>query len=214
MSVIFQDVTRFVELEAELQASHHELETALEELQSTNEELETTNEELQSTNEELETTNEELQSTNEELETMNEELRSTNEELETVNDEARQRAGQLSGVNEFLESVLESIHGALAVVDLELRVEVWNVQAEDLWGMRADEAIGQQFPALDIGLPVQELTRPLRDALGGTRSVTEVHATTRRGRAIVCQVTCSPLHGGDGAITGALALMEDLGTQR
>jgi two-component system CheB/CheR fusion protein len=67
----FYDVTEYKSLEAELQHSKQELETAYEELQSTNEELETTNEELQSTIEELETTNEELQSTNEELETMN-----------------------------------------------------------------------------------------------------------------------------------------------
>jgi two-component system, chemotaxis family, CheB/CheR fusion protein len=211
MSVIFQDVTRFIELEEELQTSHHELETALEELQSTNEELETTNEELQSTNEELETTNEELQSTNEELETMNEELQSTNEELETVNDEAGQRADQLTGANTFLESVLASIQGGLVVVDRDLRVEVWNDQAEDMWGMRADEVLAQQLPALDIGLPVQELTRPLRDAFEGARTTIEVPATTRRGRSITCRVSCSPLLASDGTIMGAIALMEALG---
>jgi two-component system CheB/CheR fusion protein len=211
MSVIFQDVTRYIELEEELQASHHELETALEELQSTNEELETTNEELQSTNEELETTNEELQSTNEELETMNEELQSTNEELETVNEEARQRTDELSGVNEFLNSVLTWIHGGLVVVDRDLRVEVWNAQAEEFWGMRSDEVIGQQFPALDIGLPVQEVTQRLRDALSGTRSKIELAATTRRGRSITCSVTCSPLLAYDGTVSGALAIMEEVG---
>src|SRR5206468_8701532 len=74
----FSDITLHRQLEDELHAANHELETAYEELQSTNEELETTNEELQSTVEELETTNEELQATNEELETMNEELQSAN----------------------------------------------------------------------------------------------------------------------------------------
>src|SRR3954453_16309266 len=95
LSVIFQDVTRFIELEEELQASHHELETT------------------------------------------NEELQSTNEELETVNEESRQRSNELSGVNEFLASVLASIHGGLVVVDRDLRVDVWNDHAEDLWGMRS-----------------------------------------------------------------------------
>ncbi|HEY9737370.1 MAG TPA: chemotaxis protein CheR, partial [Trichocoleus sp.] len=60
VSINFDDVSRYVHLQAELEEANHELETAYEELQSTNEELETTNEELQSTNEELETTNEEL----------------------------------------------------------------------------------------------------------------------------------------------------------
>ena len=116
---------------------------AYEELQSTIEELETTNEELQSTNEELETTNEELQSTNEELETMNEELQSVNEELETTNDELRARGGEVDQVNAFLETVLKNIGTGVAVVDADQRVQIWNEQAEDLWGLRSNEAQGR-----------------------------------------------------------------------
>ena len=99
VSITFADVTEAHGLQAELERSRRELETAYEELQSTVEELETTNEELQSTNEELETTNEELQSTNEELETMNEELQSTNEELETINAELHDRTSELNRAN-------------------------------------------------------------------------------------------------------------------
>src|SRR5262249_50690631 len=90
-AIIFNDVSRFRQLQDELESTNRQLETAYEELQSTNEELETTNEELQSTVEELETTNEELQSTNEELETMNEELQSMNDELQTTNEQLRDR---------------------------------------------------------------------------------------------------------------------------
>ena len=95
-------------------------------MQSTNEELETTNEELQSTNEELETTNEELQSTNEELETMNEEMQSTNEECRrsTTSCACAPRAER---ANAFLKSVLSSLRGGVAVVDIELRIMIWNL---------------------------------------------------------------------------------------
>jgi two-component system CheB/CheR fusion protein len=144
-SITFLDVTATRRLELDLQSSHRELETAYEELQSTNEELETTNEELQSTVEELETTNEELQSTNEELETMNEELQSTNEELETVNEELRQRSEELRQVNGFLESILGSLRGGVAVVDSDFLVRVWNKRAEDLWGLRSDEVRGKNL---------------------------------------------------------------------
>ena len=106
VSIVFEDVSRYVALQRELEGNRRDLELAYEELQSTIEELETTNEELQSANEELQTTNEELQSTNEELETMNEELQSTNEELETINDELRDRTAELNQVNEFLEAIL------------------------------------------------------------------------------------------------------------
>lgn len=60
LTVIFNDVTRYRQLQDELSQVNRELEIAYEELQSTNEELETTNEELQSTVEELETTNKDL----------------------------------------------------------------------------------------------------------------------------------------------------------
>jgi two-component system CheB/CheR fusion protein len=209
-SVTFADVARFERLRSELERSKRELEMAYEELQSTVEELETTNEELQSTNEELETTNEELQSTNEELETMNEELQSTNEELETINDELRQRTGELDRVNAFLESILLSLGVAVAVLDREQRIQVWNEQAEDLWGLRADEVVGQHLLSLDIGLPVEKLRRPLRNALAGNREGNELvlDATNRRGRAIACKVTCLPLLVASKDVQGVIVLME------
>ena len=57
---------------------------------------------------------------------MNEELQSTNEELQTINDELAQRTAELNQVNEFLESIWASLGGAVAVLDPELRVLVWN----------------------------------------------------------------------------------------
>jgi two-component system CheB/CheR fusion protein len=210
VKIIFNDVTRFKELQRQLQQSKNELETAYEELQSTNEELETTNEELQSTVEELETTNEELQSTNEELETMNEELQSTNEELETVNHETRQRSVELNGVNAFLESILTSMRDAVVVLDRDFAVRAWNSRAEDLWGLRTDEVRGAHFLNLDIGLPVDRLRQPIRDCLAqtdGPRGAIEVTARNRRGREILCRINCMPLHDASGNVEGVILLM-------
>ncbi|HZI76365.1 MAG TPA: PAS domain-containing protein, partial [Gemmatimonadales bacterium] len=195
----------------ELQSANEELETTNEELQSTNEELETTNEELQSTVEELETTNEELQSTNEELETMNEELQSTNEELQTLNDELRQRGEDLNTSNAFLESVLSSLRGGVAVVDEELRVLAWNDQAAELWGLRGDEVDGKHLLNLDIGLPLDRVRPLLRKCLGGDakNQVITVDAVNRRGKSIQCQVTCTPLVGSHDGVRGAILLMEE-----
>src|SRR5437868_6982483 len=215
-AIAFADVSSAKRLQRELEHANQELETAYEELQSTNEELETTNEELQSTVEELETTNEELQSTNEELETMNEELQSTNEELHTINDELRQRSEELNTVNAFLESILTSLRGGVAVVDSELKVLVWNPTADELWGLRADEVIGRHLLGLDLGLPVERLKQPIRECLSGDRHFIEVEleATNRLGRAIRCRVTCSPLLGAHRAVRGAIVMMEDLDAQQ
>jgi two-component system CheB/CheR fusion protein len=207
--ITFVDVTGFHELEEQLRRSQREVESAYEELQSTVEELEPTNEELQSSNEELETTNEELQSTNEELETMNDELQSTNEELETMNDELRRRSLELNDVNVFFESVLLSVRVAVIVTDRQLRVVVWNREAEDLWGLRADEVEGQHLLNLEIGFPVDQLRDPIRTCLSGEsrRETFTARAMNRRGHSIETQIVCTPLAREDG-IQGVVILVE------
>ena len=208
--LVFKDVTEQHQLHHELEHTTKQLQAASEELQSTNEELETTNEELQSTVEELETTNEELQSTNEELETMNEELQSMNDELQGANEELRERSAQVVRLNDFMESILSSMSSAVIVLDRQLCVQAWNRNAQELWGVRADEAMGVHLLTLDTGLPVEPLkpllTRALADPL-------EVHqlahdATNRRGRPVHLGITVAPLVSPEGESTGVLLVMD------
>ncbi len=214
-AIMFNDVSRFRRLQDELEATNRQLETAYEELQSTNEELETTNEELQSTVEELETTNEELQSTNEELETMNEELQSMNDELQATNEELRERTSEISSLNDFMESILGSLDAAVIVVNREQIVQVWNRQAEDLWGLREDETVGQHFLNLDSGLPTEQLKPLIRDVIFTAAGSVELllEAINRRGRAVKLRVTVTPLLSGGEEPTGALLLLEQDGGQ-
>ncbi len=216
VSVVFTDVSRYRQLQEELEHANRGLEDAFAELQSTNEELETTNEELQSTIEELETTNEELQSTNEELETMNEELQSGNEELQTINDDLSVRTTELDEVNAFLESILTSLRGGVMVLDNDLVVQVWNHRSEDQWGLRGEEVQGQHFLNLDMGLPLERLRTVLRTALSGEPGPHEIvlDAVNRRGRPIRCRVTCTPLRGSDSEIRGVILLTEELEPER
>ena len=186
------------------------METAYEELQSTNEELETTNEELQSTIEELETTNEELQSTNEELETMNEELQSTNEELHAINDELRLRSLDLNRVNTFMTSILSNLKSGVAVLDNDMVVQIWSDKAEDMWGIRSDEAVGSHLLTLDIGLPLEQIKSEVRAVTSAEADFREVtlSATNRRGRQVACQVSLSRLIGDSESPEGVLMLMD------
>jgi two-component system CheB/CheR fusion protein len=224
-SVSFTDVTRSRRFQDELEHANRGLEAAYAELQSTNEELETTNEELQSTVEELETTNEELQSTNEELETMNEEMQSTNEELQTINDELGRRTAELNEVNALLESIWASLGRAVAVLDGDLRVLVWNQRSEDLWGVGQEEVQGKHLFNLDIGLPVDQVLPALRATLtsgsdgsdgsdgsngsdGPGAHTIVVQAANRRGKPVTCLVSCSPLLGSDRQVRGVIVLIE------
>jgi two-component system CheB/CheR fusion protein len=208
-AVSFVDLTQARQLRAELDRAHERLEAAYEELQSANEELETTNEELHSTVEELETTNEELQSANEEQETMNQELQSTNEELSSLNRRLEQGSLDLEQANGYLRAILASLSSAVVVMDRNLQVKLWNEKAEDLWGLRSDEAVGRPFLELDIGLPVGELREPLRQGLeegNGGKELT-LDGVNRRGRPMRYQVRSTPLHGPRGA-EGMILLLE------
>jgi len=208
-AVSFLDLTQARQLQAELARAHERLEAAYEELQSANEELETTNEELHSTVEELETTNEELQSANEEQETMNEELQSTNEQLSALNRRLEQGSIDLEQANGYLRAILSSLSSAVVVMDRNLHVKLWNEKAEDLWGLRSEEAIGRPFLELDIGLPVAELREPLRRGLveGNGSEELALDGINRRGRRLRYQVRSTPLHGQRGA-EGMILLLE------
>jgi two-component system, chemotaxis family, CheB/CheR fusion protein len=211
-AITFADVTDYARLESEHGKSKRELETAYEELQSTVEELETTNEELQSTNEELETTNEELQSANEELQTMNEELTSTNDELEAMNEEQRQHSEELDRLNLFFEGILGNLGVGVVVVDRERKVQLWNANSEDLWGLRADEVEVEDLLSLDIGLPLAELEEPLREVLSSSSSSSTdlvLEAVNRRGRSFHCEVRVMPLVSAKQGLYGGIVLMRE-----
>jgi two-component system CheB/CheR fusion protein len=210
VSIVFFDVSATRALLDKVVETNRQLEAAYQELQSTNEELETTNEELQSTVEELETTNEELQSTNEELETMNEELQSTNDELHTINDALRERSLELDESKSFVDSLVTSIHLGMVVVDREMDVVVWNRGCEQLWGLRADEAVGVPLASLDIGLPIAEVKPLIGKAFVDpeTTGETVVDAINRRGRPTRVRVTCTAFRASQSSVNGALLLME------
>jgi two-component system CheB/CheR fusion protein len=141
---------------------------------------------------------------------MNEELESTNTELETINTELQQRGTQLDHINLFMEQILANVRTGVAVLDKDLRVQLWNQQAEELWGVRASETVGHPLLSLDIGLPVGELVAPINEAIKNTNGFREVtlKATNRRGRRFMCRVQCSAMASVDGG-GGAILLMEE-----
>jgi two-component system CheB/CheR fusion protein len=217
VSISFTDETAYHHLQEEMELTRNDLEEAYDDVQSANEaletaneELETSNEELQSANEELETTNEELQSTNEEMETMNEELQSTNEELQTINDELRERTEQLAESNSFLDSILSGMEMGVVVLDDSLEIRVWSRGAEELWGLRADEVLGEHFYNLDIGLPIDGLKKCIRAVQDSSseRETVELEATSRRGKSVRCLTTCARLEHIANGETGLLITMQ------
>jgi two-component system CheB/CheR fusion protein len=60
---------------------------------------------------------------------------------------------------------------------------------------------------------VQQIRQPIRACLASEteHSDTILPATNRRGRAIECKVSCTPLYGAGREILGAILLMEEDG---
>jgi two-component system CheB/CheR fusion protein len=129
-----------------------EIEATKEYLQSVIETQEAMNEELQSANEEILSTNEELQSTNEELETAKEELQSTNEELTTVNDELRSRNTEITQINNDLSNLLASIDIAAVMVNSDLTIRRFTLQAQKILGL---------IPG-DVGRPLSNINPSIK----------------------------------------------------
>src|SRR5262245_7002536 len=182
--------------------------TAIEELQSTNEELETTNEELQSTNEELETTNEELQSTNEELETTVEELQAANTELGSLNSELEGRTGELNRLDTHHRSLLDSLDQGVVVMNRDGAITTWNQTAEQMWGLRAEQAVGRQIFALPIGEVAQRIGSAFDRALRGEPTALSdvAYVTADRGaRRGIFRIV--PLRNPTGDVIGVIGLM-------
>jgi two-component system CheB/CheR fusion protein len=140
---------------------------------------------------------------------MNEELQSTNDEFQSINDELRIRTEQLDVLNLFMQAILTSLPNGVVVVDRDLRIQVWNRLAEDMWGLRQDEAVGGHLLALDIGLPTDRLRPTLKTVLAdGTADEIALDAVNRRGRAVRVQITATPLVADEGVPSGSVLVMQ------
>ena len=127
-----------------------------------------------------------------------------------MNEELRHRTREANDVNSFLETILATIGQAVAVIDRNQRVQVWNGKARELWGVTPGEAEDEHLLSLDIGLPLDKLRAQIRDTLGGDseREEAVLEATNRRGKPFQCRVTFLPLGGNDGDVSGAIMMME------
>jgi two-component system CheB/CheR fusion protein len=146
-----------------------ELAATKESLQAIIEEQEASNEELRSANEEIQSSNEELQSTNEELETAKEELQSSNEELNTVNEELENRNTQLSQVNDDLRNLLGSVNLPIVMVDNDLRIRRFTLQAEKALSLNPSD-LGRPIGNIRSNFDIPNLEQLLMEVIESLRT--------------------------------------------
>ncbi|MDD7938670.1 PAS domain-containing protein [Actinomycetospora lutea] len=98
-------------------------------------------------------------------------------------------------------------------MDSELIVQAWNGRADDLWGVRSEEAVGQHLLNLDIGLAMDRVRPLVRDVLAGNvprEDPLRTEAINRRGRSVQLAVAVSPLTGRESLPGGAIILMDHI----
>jgi two-component system, chemotaxis family, CheB/CheR fusion protein len=134
-----------------------------------------------------------------------------NDELNSSNQALREHQEEVGRLNGFMISVIESMDAGVAVVNPDLRILAWNARAEELWGVRTDEAVGDHLFNLDIGLPLEPIRQALKSRLADSDSepdVTVLDAVNRRGRALQVRVTLTPIRGRDGSEPAAMLMMD------
>ena len=146
----------------------------------------------------------ELESAREKQEKLGAELAKRNEELrKSVVEAARSRA--------LLGAILNSLPSGVAVVDCEMRVQLWNDRAARMWALENVNVIGRSLLDLEIGLPTEGIEPALRACIEGGDGEHRVliDAEDARGRKFRCQVTGTALRHGEPMLQGAILLMSE-----
>jgi two-component system, NtrC family, sensor kinase len=121
-----------------------------------------------------------------------------------------QKAAEVARLKDFSENIVESLNVGVMAVDLNGTVDAWNTRMEQLIGVTRADAVGRLFNELLPAELVQEI-----EAQGDEEKVTGIYKQRLdyRGRAVVLNVSITPLVGKSGEKIGRLLLFDDV-TQR
>ena len=138
----------------------------------------------------------------------------------------RRRADELAPSHEQLEAILRSATDhAIVGVDLFGTVTSFNVGAERMFGMTADEVIGQ-MKAQDFHDPAELRAKAdvlgvsdpglalVHDVLEGRSGSDEWTVTTKDGRRLLIHLGITGIHDDDGQLTGFIGIARDLTSER
>jgi two-component system cell cycle sensor histidine kinase/response regulator CckA len=129
-------------------------------------------------------------------------IRDISERLATDEDLRRTR--------ELLETVVAAAPLAIVSIDLTGTVRYFNLAAERMLGWSAPEAVGRDIAEVTGIGPDDYTAFGDRIRAGGTIGGLLVERRTRDGRPISLRLFVAPLRGANGAVSGAVILMEDV----
>ena len=123
----------------------------------------------------------------------------------------------LEETTQRLQAIVETCPDPIFALDEEGVVQLWNEAAEDLFGYRSDEVVGNSILSLDLHDDGQEsqVVEQFQQAMAGQQLRDfEIERQTRSGEPIHLSVSTAPLRDEDGSITGLMALARDITDQK
>ena len=130
-----------------------------------------------------------------------------NEDLER---RVNQRTLELQRANDALQSQIESSPLAIAVLDPDGKIRVWNSAAERIFGWTSEEVLGRVYPSIP-GPRAEEIKVLLSRVLAG-ETIRGLEVLWRRKdlSQVDVRIYTTLLRNPDGSASGVIALMEDI----
>lgn len=123
----------------------------------------------------------------------------------------RRRATQAENMVRYLAAIVESSDDAIYGIKLDGTVVSWNRAAERVYGFRAGEIIGRNVSILYPDERLDELIDTMERVKRGDHVGHSETARVRKGgRAVPVAVTISPMKNGEGKISGASVIAQDI----
>jgi two-component system cell cycle sensor histidine kinase/response regulator CckA len=148
------------------------------------------------------------------LEQTTAELTKANDQLLQEINERNQLEEELKDTNRFLKNILDSSSSiSIVSTDLEQNVLFWNKGAENIFGYKAEELVGQQ--KIDILYPngeTKEIVNEIRSMIvKDKKNVSkEVKEITSEGRTLWVNLNLTPRFDEKGNVIGILGIGEDI----
>jgi PAS domain S-box-containing protein len=112
---------------------------------------------------------------------------------------------------EFQARLLENVNDAILATDAEFRLIAWNRAAEEMYGWKAEEALGRSVgDVIHSEFSPEDREQGLRAMARGESLRLEVTQYRRDGTPIVVEGTTMALRGDDGELQGYVSVNRDM----
>ena len=132
-----------------------------------------------------------------------------NLDLERKNTELNRRVAEISEIKDYLNSILQSATDGVIAVDMEYRITTFNRAAERITGLQASDVVGLRFGECfetDFGVDLGNV--PGDSSSASPYVLRDMQVKGRE--AFPVKESTSLTRSGNGAVTGAVKVIEDL----